>query len=144
MRQISTPFSPISRCRAPQAVQLTAAGKLVGKGYNGAPHTQQAVAGLRPGDMAHLGAGDIQELGNFGPIRGCLIQEDQKLTVGKHQAGGFRAQAFLHILGGAGHSGGILAKPLPALIEELRGVKILEKQVDFINKDPGVLSSQTV
>lgn len=129
MRQISTISSFVPRRGTPQAVQFAAARELIGKGDNGAPHAQEAVASLRPGDMAHLCAGDIQEFGKFGPIRGRLIQEDQKLTVGKHQAGGFRTQALLHILSGPGHGGGILAEPLPALVEELRGVEILKKQV---------------
>lgn len=129
MRQISTISSFVPWCGTPQAVQFAAAWELIGKGDDGAPHAQEAMASLRPGDMAHLCAGDIQEFGKFGPIRGRLIQEDQKLTVGKHQAGGFRTQALLHILSGPGHGGGILAEPLPALVEELRGVEILKKQV---------------
>ena len=59
-------------------------------------------------------------------------------SAASHQAGNS------HILGGSGHSGGILAEPLPALVEELRGVEILEEQIDLVDKRPGVLSRQTV
>ena len=129
MRQISTISSFVPWCGTPQAVQFAAAWELIGKGDNGAPHAQEAVASLRPGDMAHLCAGDIQEFGKFGPVRGRLVEEDQKLAVGEHEPSGIGAQALLHILSGPGHGGGILAEPLPALVEELRGVEILEKQV---------------
>lgn len=129
MRQISTISSFVPWCGTPQAVQFAAAWELIGKGDDGAPHAQEAMASLRPGDMAHLCAGDIQEFGKFGPVRGRLVEENQKLAVGEHEPGGIGAQALLHILSGPGHGGGILAEPLPALVEELSGVEILEKQV---------------
>ena len=129
MRQISTISSFVPRRGTPQAVQFAAAWELIGKGDNGAPHAQEAVASLRPGDMAHLCAGDIQEFGKFGPVRGRLVEEDQKLAVGEHEPSGIGAQALLHILRGGGQGRAVLAKPLPCLVEELGGVVILEKQV---------------
>ena len=46
MRQISTISSFVPRRGTPQAVQFAAARELIGKGDNGAPHAQEAVASL--------------------------------------------------------------------------------------------------
>ena len=96
------------------------------------------------GDVPHLGRGDVEEPGQFRPVCGRLVQQDQKLAVGKHKPCCVRAQALLHILSGTSHGCGVFPKAFPAFIEELRGVEILKKEVDFVNKDPGVLPGQAV
>ena len=129
MRQISTISSFVPRRGTPQAVQFAAAWELIGKGDNGAPHAQEAVASLRPGDMAHLCAGDIQEFGKFGPVRGRLVEEDQKLAVGQHGPGGVGLEEVVHILCDAGAAGPVFADALPEGEQEVRAVLMLEQQV---------------
>lgn len=87
------------------------------------------MTGLRVGDIAHLVFGDIEQFSQFRPVRGGLVEQHQKLTVGKHEPGCLGAQALLHILRGGGQGRAVLAKPLPRFVEELGGVVILEKQV---------------
>ena len=99
---------------------------------------------FRIGNVPHLCFRDIQQLGKLRPVGGRLVQQDQKLAVGEHEPGRIGPQTFLHVLRCPGHGRRIFAKPLPALIEELGGVVILEKQVDFVNEDPCVLSGKPV
>ena len=80
------------------------------------------------------------ELVKFCPVRGRLVIQHQKLAVGKHQAGGFRPQTFLHILRGGGHGRGILAKAFPRLVKKLGGIEVFEKEVHLVNKDPCIFS----
>ena len=113
----------------PQLIQGPGPGKLVGKRDNSAADTEQAVTGLRVGDIAHLVFRDIEQFSQLRPVCGCLVEQHQKLTVGEHEPGRLGAQALLHILRGGGQGRAVLAKPLPCLVEELGGVVILEKQV---------------
>ncbi len=96
------------------------------------------------GDVAHLGLGDIEEPGKLGPIRGRLVEQDQELAVGEHEPGGVGTQALLYILGGPRHGGGVLPKPLPALVEKLGRIEILKEQVNFVDEYPCVLSRQAI
>ena len=102
------------------------------------------MARLGIGDVGHLIAGDFQQLRQLRPVGGRLIQQHQKLTVGKHQPRRIGAQALLHILRGPSHSRSVFPESLPALVEELRAVKVPEKHVDFINKHPCVFPRQPV
>ena len=110
-------------------IQGPGPGKLVGKRDDSAADTEQAVTGLRIGDIAHLVFRDIEQFSQLRPVRGGLVEQHQKLTVGEHEPGRLGAQALLHILRGGGQGRAVLAKPLPCLVEELGGVVILEKQV---------------
>ena len=82
--------------------------------------------------------------GMFHPVSCRLIEQDQKLAVGQHQAGRFRAQTFLNILRGGGHGSGVLAKAFPALVEKLCGVVILEEQIHLVHEYPCVPSGQPI
>ena len=113
----------------PQLIQGPGPGKLVGKRDDSAADTEQAVTGLRVGDIAHLVFRDIEQFRQLRPVCGGLVEKHQKLTVGEHEPGRLGAQALLHILRGGGQGRAVLAKPLPCLVEELGGVVILEKQV---------------
>ena len=110
-------------------IQGPGPGKLVGKRDNSAADTEQAVTGLRVGDIAHLVFRDIEQFRQLRPVRGGLVEQHQKLTVCEHEPGRLGAQALLHILRGGGQGRAVLAKPLPRFVEELGGVVILEKQV---------------
>ena len=48
------------------------------------------------------------------------------------------------ILRGGGHGRRVLAKALPALVEKLRGVVILEEQIHLVHKYPCVPSGQPI
>lgn len=69
LRQVS--FVPWGS--APQPVQLSAPGELVGKGHDRAADFQQTMACLRVGDMAHLCVGNIQQPGQLRPVGGRLV-----------------------------------------------------------------------
>ena len=134
LRRISTGFLLVTGGSGHQAVKFRVPGELVGEGDDGAAHPDQAVTGLGAGDVGHLVCGDVQQLGKLRPVGGRLVQQHQKLTVGEHEPGGVGAQTFLYVLRGGGHGGGILAKPLPALIEELRRIVVAEEQIHLIHE----------
>ena len=80
------------------------------------------------GDVAQLVVGDVQQLRQFLAVGGALVQHDQKLRVGQHQAGGVGAQQFVHILRQSGHKSVVLADTLPQLVEKVRTVLIAEQK----------------
>ena len=86
----------------------------------------------------------MQQLRQLRPVSCRLIEQDQKLAVGQHQTGRFRAQTFLNILRGGGHGSGVLAKAFPALVEKLCGVVILEEQIHLVHEYPCVPSGQPI
>lgn len=96
-----------------QPVQLRVLGDSAVKGDDGPGHTEQAMARLHIGHISHLGVGDMQEITQLLPVGGRLVEEHQELGVCEHEAGGIRAEAFLHILGCGGQNAAVFAKPLP-------------------------------
>ena len=102
------------------------------------------MSGLYVGDIPHLIFRNVQQLGQLRPVRGGLIQQHQKLTVGEHEPGSLGAQALLHVLSGGGQRRAILTEPLPRLIEELGGVVIFEEQIHLVHEDPSIFSRQAV
>lgn len=79
----------------PQLIQGPGPGKLVGKRDNSAADTEQAVTGLRVGDIAHLVFRDIEQFRQLRPVCGGLVEKHQKLTVGEHEPGRLGAQALV-------------------------------------------------
>lgn len=137
LRAVASPQRPaeiVGLCRMAKPIQFTAPGKLIGERHNRAADPQEAVPSLGPGDVAHLRLGNVQQPGKLRPVRRRLIQQDQKLTVGKHEPGRVGPQTFLHVLRRSSHGRSVFPKPLPAFVEELGAVVILEKQVDFVQE----------
>lgn len=61
--------------------------KAVHKGYDGAAALHQSPAKVHVGDVGKLIVRDIQQPGQLDPVRGRLVQHDQKLAVGQHRPG---------------------------------------------------------
>ena len=74
-------------------------GETVGKRHNAAGAADEAAAGGHVGDVPQLRVRDVQQLGQFLPVGGALVEQHQEFRVGQHQAGSVGAQQLLHILG---------------------------------------------
>ena len=83
----ATLFSPLAGSGGHEPVQLRVLGDGIGEGHQGAADPQEAVSRLGVGDIAHLRVGDMQELGKLRPVRGRLIEQQQKFGVRQHEAG---------------------------------------------------------
>ena len=111
-----------------QAVQLRIPGEAVGKRHQVPRAADQPAASRHVGDVPQLGVRDVQQFGQFRPVGGALVEHDQELRVGQHQAGGIGAQQFIHILGHAGDQAVVLADALPQLVEEIGAVLVPEQE----------------
>ena len=123
-----------------EPVQLRVLGDGVREGHQGTADPQKAVARLCVGDVTHLRVGDMQELRQLRPVRGRLIEQQQKFRVRQHEAGCLGFQTFLNVLRGGGHGRGVLSEPFPGPVEELAGVVVLKIQVHFVQEYPGILA----
>ena len=83
------------RGRGHEPIQLRIPGNGVGEGHQRAANPQQAVPRLGVGDVAHLRVGDMQQFCQLRPVRGRLIEQQQKFRVGQHEPGRLGFQTFL-------------------------------------------------
>lgn len=111
-----------------QLVQAGVAGEAVLEGDDVPGAADKAAARRHIGDVPQLGVGDVQEARQLVPVGGGLVQEDQKLRVGQHKAGGVGAEQFLHILRQPCHQAVVLADALPQLVKEIGAVLIAEQK----------------
>ena len=65
---------------------VSLAAYIAGKDFNACPFI---------GDVAQLGVGDIQELGQLVPVGGGLVEQNQKLRVCQHEPGGIGPEQFV-------------------------------------------------
>ena len=83
------------------------------------------------GDIRHIAKlviRDVQQLRQFLAVGCALVQHNQKLRVGQHQAGGVGAQQLVHILRQPGHKSVVLADAFPQLVEKIRAVLVAEQK----------------
>ena len=111
-----------------ELVQLGVPGEAVFKGDDVAGTADQPAACSHIGDIAKLGIRDVQQVRQFLPVGGRLIQQDEELRVCQHKAGGIGTQDLIHVLGQAGHETVVLADPLPKFVEKVGAVLIAEQQ----------------
>ncbi len=121
-------FQLFFRLGGHQAVELRILGEVVGKGHQISCAADQAAASRHVGDVPQLGVRDVQQFGQLFPVGGALVKHDQEFRVGQHQAGGIRAQQFIHVLGHTGDQAVVLADALPELIEEIGAVLVPEQE----------------
>ena len=112
-----------------QLIQLRILREHIHKRHNGAATLHESTAGIHVGDIGKLVVRNVQQLGQFYPIRGCLVQHDEEFAVGQHGAGRMGLEQVVHILGQAGAAGPVLPYPLPEGEEEVGAVLMLEQQV---------------
>ena len=82
-----------------QLVQTGIAGEAVFEWYNIPGTADQSAACRHIGDVAELSVRDVEQLRQFVPVGGGLVQKKQKLRVCQHQAGGIGTEQLLHVLG---------------------------------------------
>ena len=111
-----------------QAIELRIFRKTVGERHDIARTANQPAARGNIGDIAKLVVGNVQQLRQFRAVGGALVQHHQKLRVRQHQAGGVRAQQFIHILRQPGHKSVVLADAFPQLVEEIGAVLVAEQK----------------
>lgn len=111
-----------------QAVELRILGEIVGEGNQISCAADQAAARRHIGDVSQLGVRDVQQFGQLLPVSGALVEHDQELRVGKHQAGRIGAQQFVHVLGHAGDQAVVLTDALPQFVEEIGAVLVPEQE----------------
>lgn len=70
-------------------------GETVGKRHNAAGAADEAAAGGHVGDVPQLRVRDVQQLGQFLPVGGALVEQHQEFRVGQHQAGSVGAQQLV-------------------------------------------------
>jgi len=127
-----------------QAVEAGAPWDGVGERHQRPAKPQKAVTRLGVGDVAHLCIRNTQQLGQFGPVSGGLVEQQQKFTVGQHEPRRLGLQALLHILSRRRHDPGILPKAFPRPVEKFAGVVVFEVQIALINEYPGKLAPLAV
>ena len=81
---------------------------------------------------------NVQQLGQLYPIRGCLVQHDEKIAVYQHVASSVGLEKVLHILRDTSHTGTVLSHTFPEGKQEVCAVLMLEQQIDLINIYPGM------
>lgn len=62
-------------------------GEVVQEGDDGAAAFEQPATEVHVADVGQLVVRDVQQLGQLSPVRGRLVEHDQKLAVGQHGAG---------------------------------------------------------
>ena len=82
-----------------QLVQTGIVGEAVFEWYNVPGTADQSAACRHIGDVAELSVRDVEQLRQFVPVGGGLVQKKQKLRVCQHQAGGIGTEQLLHVLG---------------------------------------------
>ena len=82
-----TPPQCFVRLGGHQLVQTGIAGEAVFKRYNVASTADETAASRYIGDVAKLGVRDMEQICQFIPVGGGLVQKEQKLRVCQHQAG---------------------------------------------------------
>ena len=81
-----------------QLVQTGIAGEAVFKRYNVASTADETAASRYIGDVAKLGVRDMEQIRQFIPVGGGLVQKEQELRVCQHQAGSIGTEQLLDIL----------------------------------------------
>ena len=115
-------------------------GEVVHKGHDGAAAFDEAAAGVHVGDVRELVVRDIQQPGQFRPVRRRLVEHDEELAVGQHGPGGVGLEEVVHILCDAGAAGPVFADTFPEGEQEVCAVLVLKQQVNFVDVDPGISS----
>ena len=111
-----------------QAVELSIFREAIGERHDIARAANQPAACGDVGDVAKLVIRDVQQLRQFLAVGCALVQHNQKLRVGQHQAGGVGAQQLVHILRQPGHKSVVLADAFPQLVEKIRAVLVAEQK----------------
>ena len=70
-------------------------GNQICEWHQRAAHPQQTMTGRGVGDVVHLRLGKVQQLRQLLTICCSLIEQQQKLGVGKHQTSGFGSQTLV-------------------------------------------------
>lgn len=86
-----------------QLVQTGIAGEAVFEWYNVPGTADQSAACRHIGDVAELSVRDVEQLRQFVPVGGGLVQKKQKLRVCQHEPSGVGTEQLLHVLGQACH-----------------------------------------
>ena len=103
-------------------------GKLFYKRYNVASTADETAASRHIGDVAELGVRDMEQIRQFIPIGGGLVQKEQELRVCQHQAGSIGTEQLLDVLRQPCHKPVIFSDTLPQLVEKIGAVLVAEQQ----------------
>ena len=112
-----------------QPVQSGVLGEVIHERHDGVAALDKAAAGLHIGDVGELVVRDIQQPGQFRPVRRRLVEHDEELAVGQHGPGGVGLEQVVHILCDAGAAGPILTDTFPEGEQEVCAVLVLKQQV---------------
>ena len=88
--------------------------------------------------MKLLGIGDTQQLRQPVHVVPALVEHDQQFAVGEHGSRGVTLQQVFHVLRDAGAERAVFADALPERMQEIRGILVLEHQIDFVDENIGV------
>lgn len=105
---------------------------------------QESTPEIHIGDVGELVVRNVEELGQFQPIRPRLVQHEEEFRVGKHGSCRMALEQIGHILGDTHAAGVILSHPLPEGEQEVCAVFVLEEKVDFIGIHPSPSALGTV
>ena len=83
---------------AHQTIEVGILRERVGERHKLPATADQAAAGGDIGDVAELGIRNMQQLGQFLPVGGGLVEQDQELAVCQHQPRRIGAQQLVHVL----------------------------------------------
>ena len=111
---------------------------MIHKRHDSASALNEAPAGVHVGDVGELIIRDVQQVRQFLPICGRLIQHDEKFAVGQHGAGRVRLEQVFDILADPRSASLILSHTLPQGEQEIGAVFMLEQQIDLVDIDPGI------
>ena len=111
-----------------QFIELCILREGIGEWNNVARAPNQPAACGNIGDVAKLVVGNVQQLRQFRAVGGALVQHHEKFRVCQHQAGGVRAQQFVHILRQPGYKAIVLADAFPQLVEKVSTVLVAEQK----------------
>ena len=78
----------------------------------------------------------MEQICQFIPVGGGLVQKEQKLRVCQHQAGSIGTEQLLDILREPCHKAVIFSDTLPQLVEKIGAVLVAKQQIKLIGKYP--------
>ena len=134
----------LSRFRCHKFVELRVHRELIGKRNKRTADLDKSVPRFNIGDIGHLQIGDIEQFCKFNSVSRSLIEHIDKLRVGKHRSCGMALLEVIHVLRDTRCKCTVFSYSFPKGKEEVCGIFVLEKQVNLINEDKGVLAFRSV
>ena len=121
-----------------QLVKRGVGRELIDERNKRAADFKQALSGSDILHEAALGVGNIEKLRQPVHVVPTLIEHNQQFAVGKHGSRRVALQQVFHVLRNTGAERAVFADALPERMQEIRGILVLEHEINFVDENIGV------